>query len=269
MSTYIVFDLDETIGYFTQFGIIWESIEYLFQEKLSQTEFDCILDLYPNYLRPNIIMIFRYLKLQKKKNNRLKILLYTNNQGPKSWCDYIIGYIEHKIKYKLFDQILYAYKVNGRHIEFKRTTHDKTYGDFKRCVDCDNNDKICFIDDQFHPSMKHKNIYYINIKPYYNDYDTNILIDKFINSNCYNLLCKKYNYQLNKQKDIRKIKKYVNSYNYIKNDKPASEEKIDKRLSKHLLFHIQKFLNLYLKKPKKKSRKQKKTKHNKTRKNNK
>ena len=27
MSTYIVFDLDETIGYFTQFGIIWESIE--------------------------------------------------------------------------------------------------------------------------------------------------------------------------------------------------------------------------------------------------
>ena len=39
MSTYIVFDLDETIGYFTQFGIIWESIEYLFENKLSQEYF--------------------------------------------------------------------------------------------------------------------------------------------------------------------------------------------------------------------------------------
>ena len=68
MSTYIVFDLDETIGYFTQFGIIWESIEYLFENKLSQEHFNCVLDLYPIFFRPNILTIFRYLKQIKQLN---------------------------------------------------------------------------------------------------------------------------------------------------------------------------------------------------------
>lgn len=269
MRSYIVFDLDETIGYFTQLGIIWESIEYLFESKLSQEQFNCVLDLYPIFLRPNILTIFRYLKQKKQQNNNLKILIYTNNQGPKSWCNYIVGYIEHKIKYKLFDQIIYAYKVNGRHIEFKRTTHNKTYSDFKRCAGCNPNDKICFIDDQFHPSMKHKNIYYINIKPYYSDYDTSSLVNRFINSNCYNLLCKNYFYETNRIKDTKKITKFIGSYNYIKTEKSSTENILDKKLSKQLIFHIQKFLKLYLKKPKKKSRKNKKTKHNKTRKNDK
>ena len=268
MSTYIVFDLDETIGYFTQFGIIWESIEYLFERKLPQEYFNCILDLYPLFLRPSILTIFRYLKHIKRQNNKLKILIYTNNQGPKSWCNYIVGYIEHKIKYKLFDQIIYAYKVNGRHIEFKRTSHNKTYGDFKRCVGCNANDKICFIDDQFHPSMKHKNIYYINIKPYYNDYDTNKLVGKFINSNCYNLLCKDYHYDKNKTTNVTKINKFINTYNYAKIKKKPGEDKLDKKLSKHLLFHIQKFLKLHLKKSKK-TRKRQKNKHNKSKKNDK
>ena len=106
MSTYIVFDLDETIGYFTQFGIIWESIEYLFENKLSQEHFNCVLDLYPIFLRPSILTIFRYLKQLKQQNNKLKILIYTNNQGPKSWCNYIIGYIENKIKYNTLTNIV-------------------------------------------------------------------------------------------------------------------------------------------------------------------
>ena len=32
-------------------------------------------------------------------------MIYTNNQGPKL-RDFIIKYIENKIKYKLFDQII-------------------------------------------------------------------------------------------------------------------------------------------------------------------
>ncbi len=269
MTTYIVFDLDETIGYFTQFGIIWESIEYLFEDKLSQHYFNCVLDLYPNFLRPNILTIFRYLKLKKQHNNNLKILIYTNNQGPKSWCNFIAGYIEYKLKYKLFDQIIYAFKVNGRHIEFKRTTHNKTYMDFKRCVGCNNNDKICFIDDQFHPSMKHKNIYYINIKPYYYDYNNEFLINKFMTSNCYSSICKDYNYEKNNERNNNKINKYINTYNYVKTPKTLIDEKTDKILSKHLLYHIQKFLNLYLKKTKRKTRKIQKKKKNKSAKNNK
>ena len=55
----VVFDLDETLGYFTEFGIFWDCLIYYskFKNKssLSQSDFDNILDLYPEFLRPNII----------------------------------------------------------------------------------------------------------------------------------------------------------------------------------------------------------------------
>lgn len=268
MNTYIVFDLDETLGYFTQFGILWESIEYLFQDKQEQDIFNCVLDLYPKFLRPNMLTIFRYLKLKKQINNNLKILVYTNNQGPKSWCNLIIRYIENKLKYKLFDQIIYAYKINGRHIELNRRTHNKTYTDFKRCSNCHKYDKICFIDDQYHPSMKHKNIYYINIKPYKYDYDMENMIRIFINSECYKSLCDTYQFKINKKAHISKINKFIKNYNFVTNKRSEKDQKLDKILTKNLLFHIQKFLNIHLKKPKNKTRKYQKKKKNKSIKNN-
>ena len=76
MNTYIVFDLDETIGYFTELGILWESIEFLFEDKLDQDTFNCVLDLFPNFLRPNILTVFRFLKLKKQLNSNLKIMIY-------------------------------------------------------------------------------------------------------------------------------------------------------------------------------------------------
>ena len=69
----VVFDLDETLGYFTQFGIFWDSLKNYIENKnkknLTQNDFNDILDLYPEYLRPNIINILIYLK--KKKTNKL------------------------------------------------------------------------------------------------------------------------------------------------------------------------------------------------------
>ena len=60
----VVFDLDETLGYFTQYGIFWDSLTNYFKTKnkkgLSQIEFDLILDLYPEFLRPNILNILMY-----------------------------------------------------------------------------------------------------------------------------------------------------------------------------------------------------------------
>ena len=68
----VVFDLDETLGYFTQYGIFWDSLaNYLKvknKPKLTQKDFDSILDLYPEFLRPNIINILIYLKSKKKTN---------------------------------------------------------------------------------------------------------------------------------------------------------------------------------------------------------
>ena len=90
MNTFIVFDLDETIGYFTQFGLFCEIIENFIDDNLSIETFNCIFDLFPFYLRPSILSIFRYLKIMKTKNkDKLKIVIYTNNQGPKKWCNSI------------------------------------------------------------------------------------------------------------------------------------------------------------------------------------
>jgi hypothetical protein len=57
----VVFDLDETLGYFTEYGIFWDSLNNFVQiknkKKLTQYDFDSILDLFPEFIRPNIINI--------------------------------------------------------------------------------------------------------------------------------------------------------------------------------------------------------------------
>lgn len=267
MSTYIIFDLDETLGHFTQLGILWESLQHVYRNELNQTYFNCICDLYPNFLRPSILTILRYLKSIKQKNKNIKIIVYTNNQGPTSWCDNIISYLEHKIKYNLFDQIVYAYKINGKHIELNRTTHDKTYNDIKKCINCFSYDKICFIDDQYHPGMNNKNICYINVKPYNYNYDMNELINIFTESECNVLLCK--NLHISNHENInKKINNFVETYSFTSKLYNDSESKIDKNISKKILYYLHKFIKTYvikstskktLKKYKKKTVRTKKT----------
>ena len=73
MSIYIVFDLDETIDTLHNL-VLYGKVKYLYENKLSQEHFNCVLDLYPIFLRPSILTIFRYLKQIKQKNNNLKYL---------------------------------------------------------------------------------------------------------------------------------------------------------------------------------------------------
>ena len=59
----VVFDLDETLGYFTEFGIFWDSLSNYLKikekPKLNQDDFNETLDLYPEFLRPNKINILK------------------------------------------------------------------------------------------------------------------------------------------------------------------------------------------------------------------
>ena len=82
----------------------------------------------------NIINILLYLKDKKQSQCCNKLMIYTNNQAPKIWSKNIISYFESKINYKLFDQIISAFKINGKQLEFCRTTHDKTYHDLIKCT---------------------------------------------------------------------------------------------------------------------------------------
>ena len=74
-SKIVVFDLDETLGYYVEFGMFWDALKNYIQTQnlvinINQVLFNTILDLYPEFLRPNILNILNYLK-QKKAHQPL------------------------------------------------------------------------------------------------------------------------------------------------------------------------------------------------------
>lgn len=265
----VVFDLDETLGYFVEFNIFWESLNnYLYetqQYQLTQNDFNSVLDLYPEFLRPNIIAILNYLKYKKMSQCCNKIMIYTNNQGPKKWANNLITYFENKINYKLFDQIISAFKINGKSIEICRTTHDKTYNDLIKCSKIPLNAQICFLDDIFFHEMSHKNVYYIIIKPYVFDLDYTEIIKRFKESK----IGDKFIQDQDKVLFQNKIMKYMQEYNYSFLSKPKEEYVVDKILTKQIIMHLQKFLNKSFKNTHTKKYMKNKTKKNKTYKNDK
>jgi len=243
LNKIVVFDLDETLGYFTELGMFWDSFTKFLRDNSLNTHitkylFYSILDLFPEFLRPNIINILKYLKKQKEKNKCNKLLIYTNNQGPRYWAQYIIGYFENKIGAKLFDQIIAAFKVNGKQIEICRTTHSKTHDDLIRCTKIPNNTQICFVDDVFYPDMANENIYYINIKPYIYDLQFDTMIDRLKKSKIFVEL----NFTKNMIMECEKIiQNNLNNYNYNYIEKKYSSQEIDIILSKKILRHLEIF----------------------------
>jgi hypothetical protein len=237
----VVFDLDETLGYFTQYSIFWDSLGNYLKIKnksaLIQTEFDEILDLFPEYLRPNIINILTYLKTKKKSSCCHRMMIYTNNTGPREWARHIISYFEKKINYKLVDQVIAAFKINGKRIEICRTTQNKTHKDLIRCTKIPIDAEICFMDDTFFPDMAHDNIYYINIKPYYHDLSFEYMLNKFSESE----IGKKI---IGNDTDFNTLMiEHIKLYKYIVIHKDEKEYEVDKVLGKHIISHLQSFFN--------------------------
>ena len=236
-SKIVVFDLDETLGYFMELGMFWDAlkgyIKYTNTNKpsIDQTLFNNLLDLYPEFLRPNIIEILNYLKKKKQKNDCDKLMIYTNNQGPTKWANYIINYFNKKINYEIFDQIIAAFKVQGKKVELCRTTHMKTHSDLIKCTKIPKDTEICFLDDVFYPDMSNDKIYYINIKPYIYDLAFEKMISRCLNSGILGLevdptLCRQF------------MMTFLNNYNYIYIEKPQVAKDVDNALSKKILQHL-------------------------------
>jgi len=242
----VVFDLDETLGYFVEYGMFWDCLNrYLLKDnyKLTQNDFNELLDLFPEFLRPNIINILNYLKNKKQSKCCHKMMIYTNNQGPKKWAHQIMTYFEEKINFKLFDQIICAFKIDGKKIEVGRTTHDKTHDDLIKCTQIPINAEICFIDDNYYPEMTNKNVYYINIKPYLHDLSFEEILMRFITSQLGEKLIKeeeKSEFTISMMSDLKK-------YNFDYVEKNKDENDIDNILSKQILIHLHKFFNKSLK----------------------
>jgi len=242
-SKIIVFDLDETLGYFMELGMFWDALKAYIKHKqikqsIDQKMFNEVLDLYPEFLRPGILNILNYLKRKKEKKYCHKLLIYTNNQGPKEWANYIMKYFEEKINYKIFDQLIAAFKVQGKRVELCRTTHMKTHEDLIKCAKLPKETQICFLDDVFYPDMSNEKIYYINVKPYIHDLEFNDMINRFVNSNILGsglddaTICREF------------LLSFLKRYNYIYVGKTPRAQNLDKIVSKKILQHLHTFINL-------------------------
>lgn len=176
-------DVDETIGYFVELGIFCDALTRIAWNNDPRTQyahFDHLMDAFPEFLRPNILDLLKFLKMKKNAQECAGVLVYTNNCGPRVWVEHITKYIESKLGEPLFDQIVAAFKVNGEIIEVSRTTNDKTYEDLLRCTKLPPNVEVCFLDDQMHSKMEHAQVYYINVKPYVHQLSVDTLIERFM-----------------------------------------------------------------------------------------
>ena len=240
----VVFDFDETLGCFVQFGIFCDAIEKINKKKLSKREFFKILDLYPEYFRPHLIQILTFLKQKKIKKDLYKVCLYTNNQGPKEWAAKICEYLDSKIGYKLFDKHIGAYITNGVLTEPTRTTHEKTVNDFLNTTNFPKNTKICFIDDLYHPEMDTENVLYLHIEPYKIAVPINILASRYVKN-------------IDKNLDLKYFNNYLKSFigKYDLNDIKYSYNINHSNTGKNILNNLKIFLENKSKSKKNKSKK--------------
>jgi hypothetical protein len=236
----VVFDLDETLGYFTQLNIFWGSLKkYYFDVEninLNQQDFNDVIDLYPECLRPNIMNILNFLKHKKENHHCKKILIYTNNNDAKYWSKTLTNYFEAKLNYKLFDQIIGAFKINGKRFEICRTSRDKKHDDLIRCTKIPSNTEICYLDDTYYPEMDTDQVYYINIEPYFHDLDFNLMIERYLSS-------ERGKEITNKDVFISKMREGIDSYRYAIITKDPEEYDVEKVLGKQMLNLLELFFN--------------------------
>ena len=219
----VVFDMDGTLGYFSQLSILIKIIETEYGRCSLNEE----VNLYrKECLRPEICSIFKYLTSQRNIGKIDKICIYTNNQGPKSWTTRIKGYLENICPGLLFDNVICAFMVNGDIIDKMRTTNYKTYDDLIRCTKLPNDTQVCFIDDMKHKYMEHENVYYIHVKPYVYSLSLNELFGRFI---------EKSKIVNDKNKFIDFVNVSLKNINYDHKVKKEEEKEIDKIASKKML----------------------------------
>lgn len=181
---YAVFDVDETLGYFSQFGAFVDAINNYYSDfsRVVFDNFNELLDLYPEFIRPNMIEILKYVSEKRREGACKGIIIYTNNQGPRIWVANISKYFDYKVGTQVFDQIIAAFKVNGKIVQEGRTTQNKTYDDLVHVANIPKTSEICFVDDLNHPGMRHQNVLYINVKPYVETLPTTTLIKRYLDS---------------------------------------------------------------------------------------
>ena len=182
-KSYIIFDFDETIGQFIQLGHFYRGLVKYFNRVPTKYEFYTLLNKCDKYFRPNMFGILNYIKKYKMSNDKLKVIIYTNNQGGKQWVSKIKDFMELKIEYNLFDRIIGPHKIKEELYEILRSSEKKRYDDLVKIIDCNDNEDILFIDDSFYNDMIKDNVVYLLVKPYKYYYKTHELIEIYLSYN--------------------------------------------------------------------------------------
>jgi predicted DNA-binding protein YlxM (UPF0122 family) len=254
----IVFDLDDTIGHFEEISIFLSGLQAIVSRDIKDKYIFNLLDLFPKFLRPGIFDILEIIKKEKKKNKCVKVIIYTNNMGPRSWTLLIKKYLENKIKYPIFDKVITAYRPGEHHN--CRTTYEKTHSDLLKCTGYKPDSKFLFLDDQYHPKMRHPMIKYLHLAPYNYGIEFNQMIDLFLKSKYGSLVKQKYQNRFRNY-----MYKYMSSGN-INNRYIVKRSKIYKK-DIHQLRTIQKQMRKFLDIKRTKNKRKKKRSRSKTRKN--
>lgn len=231
----IVFDLDETLGSFIDLDILWNTIQFICNKNNPISHYD-LFDLYPEFLRPNIINILKYVHKKKIKGECYRLYIYTNNQSQTYSVNQIAEYLTRKVTKTniLFDQIIYAFKINNRIVQVGRTSHNKNHTDLINCTLLPKKTSICFLDDIEFDEMKKERIYYIQPKAYMHNLTTNNIIERLFNSK-YGCLLQSYKDNILNHFITRSIK--LGTYNEVIVDRKYffdTQEKISKKIMYHL-----------------------------------
>lgn len=190
---FVIFDLDETLGYFKQLYYLFSVLKKINASySITQPIFNRVLDLFPEFLRPKILDILQFLKQQKQFTPHTYLILYTNNTHPK-WTTYIQAYLEYKLlegeeplsfspsasaSASFFDKIIHAQKQATC-----RQHQRKHLEDLFRCIDYASHSPICYIDNEYHPGMKSRQTYYCKLSSYVHNLSLEVIADRLQHSN--------------------------------------------------------------------------------------
>jgi hypothetical protein len=170
-------------------------------------------------------------------------MVYTNNKYPKEWVYLIIHYIENKLGGKLFDNIVLAFKLNGRVQELCRTSKEKKLVDFVACCRLPSDVEICYFDNTEFPDMLADNVYYLKVRPYYYPFTENEIVRRFTTPSVLpRVLCTTHLHHINTF--IQFLIKNFSRKGYKFGEKSFMDYAMDKVISKRIKTHLNAFFGI-------------------------
>jgi hypothetical protein len=186
-----VFDLDETLGAFSDLYALWLKLDS--EARTKYEVFRPLLELYPEFLRYGILDVLSFIANKHRLGHCSPVYLYTNNQCEyPHWVSLLIRFFDDRLGFSggksLFAKPVCAFQIGGKRIELGRAGHDKTYDDLIRCSMLPKSTEICFVDDVYYKKMRHDKVYFIQVAPYCHTLSGDEIAERFISSEIYSEL---------------------------------------------------------------------------------